>query len=99
MASRWTIAFVEPPIAALVRIAFSNAALVRIWLGRRSSFTIATMRWPASCAISYRRESTAGQVAEPGSCMPSDSATQAIVDAVPMVMQWPLERDMHPSAK
>ena len=22
----------------------------------------------------------------------------AIVDAVPMVMQWPLERDMHPSA-
>jgi hypothetical protein len=30
--------------------------------------------------------------------MPSASAIQAIVDAVPIVMQWPRLRDMHPSA-
>src|SRR5450759_1464106 len=47
----------------------------------------------------YRRESTAGTAAEPGSCMPSASATMAIVDAVPIVMQCPLLRDMHDSAR
>ena len=31
--------------------------------------------------------------------MPSASAIEAMVDAVPMVMQCPLERDMQPSAK
>ena len=57
------------------------------------------MTWPARCAVSYRRASTAGQAAEYGSCMPSASATDAIVDAVPIVMQCPSERDMQPSAK
>ena len=33
-----------------------------------------------------------------GSAMPSDSDMLAIVDAVPIVMQWPTERDMHASA-
>ena len=30
--------------------------------------------------------------------MPSASTIDAIVDAVPIVMQWPAERDMHASA-
>ncbi len=92
-------AFVEPPMAALTRTAFSNALRVRIRDGRSSSSTIRTTRCPAACAISIRRESTAGQAAEPGSCMPSASAMQAIVEAVPIVMQCPLERAMRPSAK
>ena len=99
MASRWITAFVDPPIAALTRIAFSNAALVMMAEGRRSSRTRPTITWPARCAVSYRRASTAGQVAEYGSCMPSASAIDAMVDAVPIVMQCPLERAMQPSAK
>nr|WP_298326025.1 hypothetical protein [Haloactinopolyspora sp.] len=98
IAIRWMIAFVDPPMAALARILFPNAARVMTALGRRSSSTMPTMRRPASCATSNRRMSTAGQVAEPGSCMPSASATQAMVEAVPMVMQCPLDRAMHPSA-
>jgi hypothetical protein len=34
----------------------------------------------------------------PGSVMPRASAIEAIVEAVPMTMQWPDERDMHDSA-
>ena len=98
MASRWITALVEPPIAAFTRIAFSNAARVMIAEGRRSSRTRPTITWPARWAVSYRRASTAGQVAEYGSCMPSASAIDAIVDAVPIVMQCPLDLAMQPSA-
>ena len=35
--------------------------------------------------------------AEPGSDMPSASATMAIVDAVPITVQWPVLRTMQPS--
>jgi hypothetical protein len=59
---------------------------------------ISTARRPAISAIASRRESDAGIAALPGSVMPSASTTDAIVDAVPMTMQWPLERDMHDSA-
>ena len=52
MASRWITAFVDPPIAALTRIAFSNAALVMMAEGRRSSRTRPTITWPARCAVS-----------------------------------------------
>ena len=48
---------------------------------------MATIRLPASWATSKRRASTAGQDADPGICIPSASATHAIVDAVPIVMQ------------
>ena len=41
-----------------------------------------------------RRESTAGIAAPPGSVSPSASVTQAIVEAVPIVMQWPFDRDI-----
>ena len=91
-------ALVEPPIAAFARIAFSNASRVRIVA--RPQVLLDHLHDPLTgrWAIAYRRESTAGQVADPGSCIPSASAMQAIVDAVPMVMQWPLLRDMQPSA-
>ena len=49
-------------------------------------------------ASALRRESAAGMAALVGSAMPSDSDMLAIVDAVPIVMQWPTERDMHASA-
>ena len=64
---------------------------------RRSSCTISTMRRPAMRASTLRRESTAGMAALVGRPMPSASTIDAIVDAVPIVMQWPGERDMHDS--
>ena len=59
---------------------------------------MSTMRRPVSCACSLRRASTAGMAALPGKVTPSASTMLAMVDAVPMVMQWPAERDMHASA-
>ena len=56
------------------------------------------MRRPAIRARTFRRESTAGIAAFVGSPMPSASTIDAIVDAVPIVMQWPAERDMQDSA-
>ena len=98
MAMRWITALVEPPIAAQARIAFSNASLVRIFERVSFSFTISTMRRPAARATTLRRASTAGIAALPGMPTPSDSTIDAMVDAVPMVMQWPCERCMHDSA-
>ncbi len=46
IAFRWITALVEPPIAALVRIAFSNAARVSTFESFRSSSAICTMRLP-----------------------------------------------------
>ena len=45
-----------------------------------------------------RRASTAGQAALPGRVIPSASTILAIVEAVPIVMQWPGERDIACSA-
>ena len=86
-ASRCTTALVEPPMAPLVRMAFSNASGVRIFDMVRSSSTISTIRRPAICASTLRRESAAGMAALVGNAMPSDSDMLAIVDAVPIVMQ------------
>src|SRR2546425_12389431 len=60
MASGWIPAFVDPPIAAFTRIAFSNAALVMMAEGRRPSRTRPTTTWPARWAVSYRRAATPG---------------------------------------
>ena len=56
------------------------------------------MRRPAMRARTLRRASTAGKAALPGSPMPSASTIEAIVEAVPIVMQWPCERCMQLSA-
>ena len=62
-------------------------------LGFRSCSTSSTICRPAASASWARRESTAGIAAPPGSVRPSASVTQAMVDAVPMVMQCPFERE------
>ena len=55
---------------------------------------MSTISRPVSLAIRAWRESAAGIDAAPGSVNPSASAAEVIVDAVPMVMQWPGERAM-----
>ena len=55
MARRWITALVDPPMAALVRMAFSNASFTSTSDGFRSSLTICTIRRPDSCAITRRR--------------------------------------------
>jgi len=60
--------------------------------GRRSFQTMSTIRLPESVAICACRESGAGIDAAPARVKPSTSAALVIVDAVPIVMQWPGER-------
>ena len=52
---------------------------------------------PLSSAIASRRESGAGILAQPGSVMPSASARLVMVEAVPITVQCPAVRAMHPS--
>jgi hypothetical protein len=67
---------------------------VRISVGFKSRSTSSTTFRPAASATWPRRASTAGIAAAPGRVRPSASVTHAIVEAVPIVMQWPCERDM-----
>src|SRR5687768_12570010 len=94
MAIRWMMALVEPPMAMSAVIALSKALGVRMSDGCRSSHTISTTRRPVAEAMRLWDEWTAGIDEAPGSVMPSASATAVIVEAVPMVMQWPGERAM-----
>ncbi len=75
-------------------IALSNAPGVRIWSGVRSSHTISTMRRPAVADMRGWPASGAGMAEAPGNVMPSASAIDIMVAAVPMVMQVPNERAM-----
>ena len=93
IAGRWITAFVEPPSACSVAMALWNASGVRICESRRSSCTICTMRRPVTCASARRRESAAGIAAAPVSVVPSASAIEVIVLAVPIVLQCPSERE------
>ena len=83
---------VDPPTAATATIALRNDSFVMMSLGLRSAATRSTMSRPVSCESESSRASAAGVPAKPGIVMPSASATTAIVDAVPMVLQWPLLR-------
>jgi hypothetical protein len=94
IAIRWTIALVDPPRAMATMTAFSNASVVSRSRGLRSSHTMSTMRRPAAVAMRGWEESAAGIEEAPGSIRPSASATAAMVEAVPMVMQVPKERAM-----
>ena len=93
IAIRWMTALVEPPSAMTTLTAFSNERMVdevlrphgpprpsRRCAGRNSD---AMREW---------LESGAGIEAAPGSVMPSASAALVMVEAVPIVMQWPGER-------
>ena len=75
-ATRWMTAFVEPPIAIETRIAFSSA-LRRQDLRRAQLLArpCSTIRRPLASARRRRRESGAGMAAQPGSVMPSASAS------------------------
>src|SRR5882672_7490198 len=85
-------ALVEPPQASTQVTALSNEEGVRRFFGVASSHTISTARFPVAVAIFAWWESAAGIDAEPGSARPSASAAEVMVDAVPIVMQWPGER-------
>src|SRR4029450_11579524 len=91
IALKWMGAFVEPPIAELTTITFSNASRVMIFDGRRSSHTMSTMRLPDSYACAARSLCGAGIAAPPGNDIPSASASEFIVDAVPVVLQGPAD--------
>ena len=81
----------EPPIAEFKTIEFSKASRVSILDGVRSSFTISTMRSPVRYDISPLSLRGAGIAAQPGRDIPSPSAREFIVVAVPMVLQCPGE--------
>ncbi len=78
-------------MAEQTTIAFSNAARVSTWEGRRSSRTISTLRLPVRYAISCRSRCGAGIAAQPGRLIPSASASEFIVEAVPIVLQCPAD--------
>ncbi len=85
MASRWSTAFVEPPVAATDAIAFSKAAGVRIWRGVSLRRTRSTTSAPAARATAGLPASTAGTALLPIGERPRNSQTPAIVLAV----NWP----------
>ncbi len=89
IAVRWMIALVEPPMASSTRSAFSTDFGVMISLGRIGELANATARAPLASAARRRSACTAGIAALPGSAMPSASAIDAIVDAVPITAQVP----------
>ena len=80
---------IEPDTASTAMAAFANASRVKIWRGRRSSSTMATMRAPAARANANMRSEFASTGALPGSAMPSASHTICMELAVPMPEQTP----------
>ena len=85
IAGRCSPAFVEPPLAATTRAAFSSASRVMMSRGRRLLSISFMTACPDAKAYSSRDWYGAGALAECGSAMPSASDTQAIVFAV----NWP----------
>jgi len=89
MAIRWRMTLTEQPMATAVRTALRSAAGVRIWRGRRSSFTSSTMRAPAWAARSCRRALSARMGELPASAVPRASARQCMELAVARPAQTP----------
>src|SRR5690242_6439119 len=87
----WIGQFEDAPSAAAATTAFSNACFVMMSDGRKFSSTRPTIRLPVSYAIQPRSRYGAGIEAQPGSDMPSTSASEFIDVAVPMVLQWPTD--------
>ena len=88
IALRWIGALVEPPIAELTTMALRKASLVRMSEGFRSSCDhLDDAQAGAVGASPGGRDRARGSRAEPGSYMPSASASEFIVVAVPMVLQ------------
>ena len=81
---------VEPPMASSTRIAFSTDFAVTISDGRGPPVLIISIaQTPVASAARMRSACTAGMAAVSGRLMPSASATQAMVLAVPMTAQVP----------
>src|SRR3984893_19265845 len=93
-AIRWTIELVGPPRASTDVIALSKDLSLHKSEGFKSPQTISTILFPVSEAYCAWRESTAGIDENPGNVKPSASAALVIVEAVPIVMQWPADRAM-----
>ena len=90
MAVRWMTPLVEPPMASSTRSAFSKALAVRMRSGVSFDFAIATATWRRSarrCGCDRRSPRAARR--RPARVMPSASATQAMVLAVPITEQVP----------
>src|ERR1700704_4700949 len=87
-------ALVDPPQASTQVTALSNEDGVSRLCGVAPSPPTSPARLPVAVAIFAGGESAAGIDAEPGSARPSASAAEVMVDAVPIVMQWPGERAM-----
>ena len=82
-------ALVEHPVAMATVAALRTEAGVTTRSGVRSSQTISTMRRPHSEDMRMWLASGAGIEEAPGSVRPMASAIAVMVEAVPMVMQWP----------
>ena len=85
-------------MAPFTIIAFSKFSFFNKFDIFISCLTISTIRRPASCAKTYRLESTAGIAALVCKAMPIDSAKLAIVEAVPIVIQCPADLELSCSA-
>ena len=95
IAIRCTIALVEPPSASTAVIALSNARCVEDVARLAGPPTPSRRCACRSASPSARGANRApGIDAAPGSVRPSASAALVIVEAVPIVMQWPGERAM-----
>ena len=77
------------PVAICTRMAFSNAARVRISEGRISFSTSSMIMIPVPSAMWIRCAYTAGIEAHPGSVSPSASAIDCTLLAVPITPQAP----------
>ena len=91
MAERCTTPLVEPPIACSMTMALRNASLVMISDGFGPPLVISAARLPVASAMRMRSAWTAGIVAAPGSVMPIASIMQAMVLAVPITPQVPID--------
>ena len=82
IARKWSTALVEPPIAIVTAIAFSNALRVRICRGRRSRPMAETSISAERAALSAFSASSAAMVDEYGRLRPIASNAEDIVFAV-----------------
>ena len=80
---------VLPPMASSTRIAFSKAFAVSTLSIVKPSRAICTACLPVSSATRRRSAVTAGGEAPPGTVIPSASAMQAMVLAVPITEHVP----------
>ena len=84
IASRCRTALVDPPVAMTTAIAFSKAARVKTWRGRRRARMASTRTRPDSPALSAFSSSSAAMVEDPGRLMPRASMAEDMVLAVNM---------------